>query len=175
MKDSEHHWKKLLKYLADREYPICDVDDESKGILTYISGDYVSLRLFVWLDKKSKTLDARWYYPTNVPLNKHHIVLDLMNRLNYRILYGGFIMDPEDGFLIFRISVPISDTDFVNERLDKVFGVGLCAADEEYPKFMSVIYGEPTAGEVLEGKGQPQLKIVDSSNKNDNQEEKVGE
>jgi hypothetical protein len=162
MLDFELLWEQLLKYFADREYNICNVDDEDKVVFIYTNGDNVSLRLFAWLGTKSETLEARWYYPTCVPQNKRYVVLDLMNRLNYRIIYGGFLMNHEDGSLIFRISAPLFAANFVHDQLDNIFGVGLSAADEEYPKFMSLIYGNCTVEEVLEGEEQHQLRIVNS-------------
>lgn len=168
--DFELLWKQLLNYFTVRGYSLCNLEDEDKAVFIHLNGDNVSLRLFSWLGTKTENLEARWYYPTNVPRNKRLVVLDLMNRLNYTIIYGGFQMNPEDGGLMFRISLPLFTSNLVHEQLDEIFGIGLSAADEEYPKFMSLIYGSCSVEEVLEGKGQHQLRIVNSSKQEDDRE-----
>jgi hypothetical protein len=40
---------------------------------------------------------------------------------------------------------------------------GIWTADEHYPKFMYLIYGDRTVDEVLEGKEKPQLKLVEKT------------
>ena len=51
----------------------------------------------------------------------------------------------------------------IRDYLDNLMGRGIYLADEHYPKFMSLIYGNWSVDEVLEGKGQPQLHVVGSS------------
>jgi hypothetical protein len=159
--DFKTYWKNLLEYFEEEDWPLNDADNEEGTATTYTSGDNLTLRLFVWLDADTKILHLSWYYPNSVPPNRRHIVLDLLSRLNYRILVGKFVMNPEDGRLALRISYSVNGTGFSKDQFDSSIGWGVWTADDHYQKFMSLIYSNYTVDEVLEGRGKPQLKLVE--------------
>ena len=157
------YWENVLEYFEEEEWPLYEVDNENKTAVTYVRGDNATFRLFVWLDGESKVLNLGWFYPSNIPANKRHSVLDLLNRLNYRFIMGKLVMNPESGGLALRISVSVDGTRFSVGQFDSSINWGIWAADEFYPKFMSVIYGDYTVDEVLEGKEKPQLRLVEKA------------
>ena len=157
------YWENVLEYFEEEDWPLYEVDNENKTAVTYVRGDNATFRLFVWLDGESKVLNLAWYYPSNIPANKRHLILDLLNRLNYRFIMGKLVMNPESGGLALRISVSVDGTRFSVGQFDSSINWGIWAADEFYPKFMSVIYGDYTVDEVLEGKEKPQLRLVEKA------------
>jgi hypothetical protein len=157
------YWKKMLEYFEDEDWPLYDVDHEDRSAIAYMKGDHLTLRIFVWLDEGSKTLNLSWHYPNAVPRTKYHLILELMNQLNYRTFVGKFVMNANDGSLSYRISLPVKHLPFSKKHFEELIWRGMFAADEEYPKFMSLIYGGWTVDEVLEGKGQPYLQVVSPS------------
>ena len=76
---------------------------------------------------------------------------------------GKFIMGPEDGALSFRISVNVTGTRFSMGQFDSFMNSGVWTADEYYPKFMYLIYGDYTVDEVMEEKKKPQLRLVEKT------------
>jgi len=60
----------------------------------------------------------------------------------------------------FRISVSVKGARFSMEQFDSFMNAGIWTADEYYPKFMYLIYGDRTVDEVLEEEPRPQLRLV---------------
>jgi hypothetical protein len=130
-------------------------------VVTYIRGDNVTFRVFVWLAETSKTLNLSWVFPNSVPASRKAVILDLLDMLNYRVFVGKFIMNPDNGTLSFRISYTVKGSRFSMGQFDDFINWGIWRADEHYTKFMSLIYGDHTVDEVLEGKEKPQLRLVE--------------
>ena len=154
------YWKKITEYFEEVGFPLYEVADENGTAVTYIRGDNVTFRVFVWLDETSKTLNLSWVFPNSVPANKRPVVLDLLNLLNNRVFVGKFIMSPEDAILSLRISYTVKGSRFSKEQFDDFMNWGIWTADEHYPKFMHLIYGDYTVYEVLEEKIKPKLRLV---------------
>jgi len=154
------YWENIIEYFEEEDWPLYDVDDEGRTAITYIRGDNATFRVFVWLYEGSKILNLSWYFPSSVPVSRRHLIIDLLNRLNYQVFMGKFIMDPADGVLSFRISVSVQGTRFSMGQFDSFMNSGVWTADEYYPKFMYLIYGDRTVDEVLEEQPRPQLRLV---------------
>ena len=151
------YWEKIIEYFEEEDYPLSELNDEEKTAITYLRGDNATFRVFVWLAETSETLNMSWVFPNSVPASKKHLILDLLNRLNYRFLVGNFIMNPENGFLSYRISCTVKGTRFSAAHFEDCMNWGIWNADEHYLKFMHLIYGDYTVDEVLEEKKKPQL------------------
>ena len=76
---------------------------------------------------------------------------------------GKFVMYPEGGLLVFRISVNVTGTRFSMGQFDSFIQAGIWTTDEYYPKFMALIYGGDTVDQVLEGKERPQSRLVEKT------------
>ena len=157
------YWEKIIEYFEEENWSLYEIDDEKLRAVAYIRGNNATFRVFIWLFDEAKTLNLYWSFPSSVPSSKHHVVLDLLNRLNHRIFTGKFVMDPEDGSLFFRISVNVTGTRFSAGQFDSFINSGIWKADEHYPKFMHLIYGDYTVDEVLEEKKKPQLRLVEKT------------
>jgi len=157
------YWEKIIEYFEEEDWPLYEIDDEKRTAIAYIRGDNATYRVFVWLSELSKTLYISWASPNIVPAIRRHVIPDLLNRLNHRILMGKFVMDPEDGLLTFQIGVSVTGTRFSMGQFDSFMNSGIWTADEHYQKFMYLIYGDRTVDEVLEGKEKPQLKLVEKT------------
>jgi hypothetical protein len=72
-------------------------------------------------------------------------------------------MNPENGVLSFRISNTVVGARFSAGQFDDCMNWGIWTADEHYPKFMHLIYGDYTVDEVLEEKKKPQLRLVEKT------------
>ena len=154
------YWKKIVEYFEEVGFSLYEVADESRTAVTYIRGDNVTFRVFIWLAGTSKTLNLSWVFPNSVPASKKPVVLDLLNILNNEVLVGKFIMSPENGILSLRISYTVRGSRFSKDQFDDFMNWGIWTADEHYPKFMHLIYGDYTVYEVLEEKIRPKLRLV---------------
>ena len=76
---------------------------------------------------------------------------------------GKFIMNPNNGVLSFRISYTVKGSPFSMGQFDDFLNWGIWTADEHYPKFMHLIYGDYTVDEVMEEKKRPQLRLVEKT------------
>ena len=157
------YWEKIIEYFEEENYSLSEVDDEDKTAVFYIRGDNVTFRVFVWLAETSKTLNVSWVFPNSVPASRKHLVFELLNLLNYRVFVGKFIMNPESGSLSLRISYTVKGSHFSMGQFDDFLNWGIWTADEHYPKFMHLIYGDYTVDEVLEEKKKPQLRLVEKT------------
>jgi hypothetical protein len=157
------YWEKIIEYFEEEDWPLSEVDDEERTAVSYIRGDNVTFRVFVWLAEGSKTLNLTWVFPNRVPASRKHLILDLLNLLNYRVFVGKFIMNPESGALCFRISYTVKGSRFFREQFDDLVTWRIWTADEHYPKFMHLIYGDYTVDEVMEEKKKPQLRLVEKT------------
>jgi hypothetical protein len=157
------YWEKIIEYFEEEDWPLYEVDDEGWTAITYIRGDHASFRVFIWLEGQSKVLNLSWYFPSSVPSSKCHLILDLLNRLNHNFMMGKFVMDPSNGGLAFRISTSVNGARFSMSQFDSMMNCGVWRADEHYPKFMYLIYGDYTVDEVLEEKKKPQLRLVEKT------------
>ncbi|KPK14241.1 MAG: hypothetical protein AMK69_29215 [Nitrospira bacterium SG8_3] len=126
------YWENIIGYFEEEDWPLYEVN--------------------VWLHGESETLSLSWYFQSSAPSSKRHLILNLLNTLNYKLIMGKFAMNPEDGGLAFRISASVTGTRFSTGYFESLWNWGIWRADEHYPKFMSLIYGDHTVDEVLEGK-----------------------
>ena len=154
------YWKKIIEYFEEVGFSLYDVNVESRAAVTYIRGDNVTFRVFIWLAETSKTLNLSWVFPNSVPASRKPVVLDQLNILNNEVFVGKFIMSPENGILSLRISYTVKGSRFSKEQFDDFMNWGIWTADEHYPKFMHLIYGDYTVWEVLEEKIRPKLRLV---------------
>jgi hypothetical protein len=157
------YWEKIIEYLEEEDYPLSELNDEDKTVVTYLRGDNATFRVFVWLAETSETLNMSWVFPNSVPASRKHLVLNLLNRLNYRYLVGKFIMNPENGTLSYRISYTVKGTRFFMAHFEDCMNWGIWNADEHYLKFMHLIYGDYTVDEVLAEKKKPPLRLVEKT------------
>jgi hypothetical protein len=157
------YWEKIIEYFEEEDWPLSELDDEGRTVVSYIRGDNVTFRVFVWLAETSKTLNLSWVFPNSVPASRKHLILDLLNLLNYRVFVGKFIMNPESGSLSFRISYTVKGSRFSMAQFDDFMNWGIWTADEHYPKFMHLIYGDYTVDEVMAEKKKPQLRLVEKT------------
>ena len=172
--NSKLYWENIIGHFEEGGWPLYEVNDEERTAITYIRGDNATFRVFVWLHGESETLSLSWYFQTSASLAKRHLVLDLLNHLNYKLIMGKFAMNPEDGGLAFRISASVTGTRFSKDHFESLINYGVWRADEHYPKFMSLIYGDQTVDEVLESKDKPQLRLVDKQNSRAGSSKKMG-
>jgi hypothetical protein len=157
------YWEKIIEYFEEENWPLYELDDEKRTAVAYTRGDNTTFRFHVWLNELSKTLNLSWLFPSSVSFSRRHVILDLLNELNCRTFMGKFVMYPEGGLLVFRISVNVTGTRFSMGQFDSFIQAGIWTTDEYYPKFMALIYGGDTVDQVLEGKERPQSRLAEKA------------
>jgi hypothetical protein len=159
----KRYWEEIIGSLEEEGFTLYNVDDEGLQAVMLIKWDNTTFRLFIWLDEESKNFNLCWYFLDTVPSNKIHMVLDLLNRLNYGLQWGKFVMHPDNGTLAFRLALPMTAERFSLALFADLLRKGSSVANENHPKFMNMIYGDYTAVEVPEEKKKPQLRLVEKT------------
>lgn len=77
-----------------------------------------------------------------------------LNRINYRLAYGNFEMDPEDGELRFRTTVE-SGKGLDDEMFERVLNGNLNAADRHFAPLMAIAFGGAGPEHVVEMADRP--------------------
>jgi hypothetical protein len=160
-------WDYLLKYFYDDGWQLCKVEEDRMRVHGHLIKKNVHMTVCVWLEEEPLSLNVDLLYPNAVPKHRRHAVLDLINRLNYDITFGKFLMYHEDGSLLFNTAEPIYDLKLIPVQLNALIGRGSSAADDHYPKFMHLIYGDFTVKQAMENNARPHLKLVYPCEEND--------
>jgi hypothetical protein len=89
------------------------------------------------------------FYPARAPEARRAATAEAINRINQRLVFGNFEMDPEDGEIRFRTTVEAPST-MDDTLFDRVFHSNLSAADRYFPALMAVAYGNSAPASVLD-------------------------
>ena len=60
------YWEKIIEYFEEEDYPLSELNDEEKTVVSYLRGDNATFRVFVWLAETSETLNMSWVFPNSV-------------------------------------------------------------------------------------------------------------
>lgn len=80
-------------------------------------------------------------YPFNVPENQIQRIATLLVYVNWGLLLGNMEMDPRDGELRFRVSIPVEDSDVTMQQIKRMVGVSLAMVDRYFTAVTGTIFG----------------------------------
>ena len=131
---NEQNWK--FRKIPEKEVIICN-----------LRGTEASFTLIIHPREEKSVLLIQTQAENNVPEGKRLMVVDFLNRLNYRMQVGNFEMDMEDGEFRFRTSIDIEGGTLTTAMIRNLIQVGMVMMDRAYPYIMGIIYGGITATE----------------------------
>ena len=88
-------------------------------------------------------------YPVFVPENRRGAVIDALNRINHRLIYGSFEMDPDDGEIRVRTTVE-SGQGLGDDLFERVLNSNLNVSDRHFAPLMAVAFGNVDPEHVVE-------------------------
>ncbi len=88
-------------------------------------------------------------YPVFVPEGRRTAVLEAINRINYRLIYGNFELDLSDGELRIRTVVE-SDAEIPDSMMERAFHSNLSTADKFFGPIIGIAFGNISPEIVLD-------------------------
>jgi hypothetical protein len=114
----------------------------SNGVIkTGIKGNNLSWNVYIRIDEDRKLITIQSVMPLCVSDSQMLNIADLLNRINYQILFGKWCLDNEDGE-ISHITTQLSDAEhFTKKELDILFDTNFRSVDSIFPAIANVNFG----------------------------------
>jgi hypothetical protein len=118
-------------------------DQENEVVDYKITTDNTSYRQRLVPLEDDELLVAITNFPIMVPEDKRYIFANIINKINYTLLLGYFVMDAEDGELTFRVSCPLDDG-AINETIVKVvISNSIHTIEQYFQEFLAALSALP--------------------------------
>ncbi|MDM8007631.1 MAG: YbjN domain-containing protein [Phycisphaerae bacterium] len=89
----------------------------------------------------SGTLCVVTHVPVVIPEGRRTAMAELIARINYDLLVGGFALNLSDGNLHFRITMPLADAELTQEQFDRLIGTSLWTVERYFKAVCRLLYG----------------------------------
>lgn len=86
----------------------------------------------------------------SVPITHRQECTELLNMINWKLIFGNFEMDPSDGELTFRATYCLCDSGMSLEQFKHGFNNCMLTALHNYPLFQKLIWTNTTAEKIFE-------------------------
>lgn len=130
--------KKMFIEYCEKEGILFEELDENSVQVVY-HGKHANYITHVMVMVQSQALLIHTHFPINIPKEKQEELLQLINKINMRIIMGSFVYDPENDMLMFRTSV-YEEGSVLNDRLfDIVLFGNLMVIDKYFPEIARLI------------------------------------
>ena len=104
---------------------------------------YPAARFLVTISvRDTATLCVVTQMPVVVPEDRRPAVAELIARINYGLLLGGFALDLSDGELHFRVTMPLADAELTQDQFDRLMGASLWSAQRYHKAVCRLLYGD---------------------------------
>lgn len=86
----------------------------------------------------------------NAPLEKKNAMLELINALNSKLLFGNFEMDLEEGEIRFKTSISYKNFKLNHEILEEIIMTNIVIMDRSLPAIMGLMFGDISIEKAIE-------------------------
>ncbi len=86
----------------------------------------------------------------NTPADKKRLMLELLNALNYKLFFGNFEMDSEDGEIRLRTSISFKNLKLNQDFIKELIMTNIVAMDNSLPSIMGLMFGDISVSEAIE-------------------------
>jgi|LakMenE01Jun11ns_1017448.scaffolds.fasta_scaffold9933578_3 hypothetical protein len=131
-------------YLINNEITF-DTNFESNLFIIPMSGDSGRWNAKVYTSGHDNILSIRTEFPFVTPEGTIVKTIDLLNRLNKKILIGKFYLFPEDGVVVYENNHYIGDRDLLDSEIEFILSLAYRMTNMAFNDLASVIFsnGEP--------------------------------
>lgn len=116
-------------------------EKDGKVFRLLIESEQADFPVYIIADKKTELLSIIGFFPVRIPLEDRDRMYRFINELNFKTLVGAFVINPDDGALVFCQTNNV-DGGIVNKELVKA---SLCQVDHRlrnnYGDIMKAIFG----------------------------------
>ncbi len=82
------------------------------------------------------------HMPQVIPEQRRTAVAELIARINYGLVIGGFALSLSDGSLHFRVTLPLADAELTQEQFDRLIGASLWTVQRYHKAVCRLLYGD---------------------------------
>lgn len=134
----------MHNYLINNEISF-DTNSESNLFIIPMSGDSGRWSAKVYTSGHDNILSIRTEFPFVTPEGIIVKTIDLLNRLNKKILIGKFYLFPEDGVVVYENNHYIGDRDLLDSEIEFILSLAYRMTNMAFNDLASVIFsnGEP--------------------------------
>jgi len=123
----------------------CHADFEKKFLGFAMRGETAVYKIKWCITHEDEMLQMEICFPIQPRDQKiQPLILETLNRANYKLVVGHFAMDLADSEIIYHLSCPISEAGLEDHMIGRLFGTALAASDLYFTALMRVIYGGHT-------------------------------
>ncbi len=152
----------------------CHADFEKKFLGFAMSGETAVYKVKWTITHEDQILQMEICLPIQPRDEKiRPLVLETLNRANYKLVLGHFSMDLYDGEIIFHLACPISEAGLEDRIIGRLFGTALATSDLYFAALMRVIYGGHTPEDAVYLADLPSHSESVSENKSSETAEKA--
>ncbi len=136
-------------FLKSQDWQFTQV--EGKNILIFgIGGTNGSFQCIVDLMEADKRLDFYSVCAANTPANKSQAMLQLINGLNYRLFFGNFEMDLQEGEIRLRTSISFKHIELNEKFIEELVMSNIITMDKSLPAIVGLMYKDYSVDKALE-------------------------
>lgn len=121
--------------------------DEKGLVRTGITSDSNSYEIFLLGNDDRLSVVVR--QGTKVPEKQRRSVAELFSRINFKMKYGHFDLDFDDGEVRYDITIPVETTGVSIQTVKLVFHSALSAMHHHFPALMAVAFGAQSPEQAL--------------------------
>jgi hypothetical protein len=139
----------IKEFLKDQDWQFTQVKD--KNILLFgIGGKNGNFQCIADLIHEENRLIFFSVCGANTPESKRNDMLQLLNALNYKLFFGNFEMDLENGEIRYRTSVSFKHIELNQNFIEEFIMSNIVTMDKSLPSLVGVMFGEISAEKALE-------------------------
>lgn len=131
--------EKVLELFRAKEWDF-ELDEENHLVRSGINGDNGEWKIVISPSDEDEVCLMLSIFPQRCPEHRRVACAELLARINYGMLVGGFEMDFKTGRINFKTSHPFAKGQLDTELLSRVVGFNLNCMDKHLPAIMSVMY-----------------------------------
>jgi hypothetical protein len=122
-----------------------DANSDSNLFIIPMSGDFGRWNAKVYTSGHDNILSIRTEFPFVTPEGTLVKTIDLLNRLNKKILIGKFYLFPEDGVVVYENNHYIGDRDLLDSEIEFILSLAYRMTNMAFNDLASVLFsnGEP--------------------------------
>ena len=141
---------KIIKdFLKAQEWQFTQV--EGKNVLLFgIGGKNGNFQCIADLIDEDNKLIFFSVCGANTPESKRQDMLQLLNDLNYKLFFGNFEMDLQDGEVRFRTSISFKHFELNQGFIEELIMSNIVTMDKSLPSIVGLMFGEISVQKALE-------------------------
>jgi hypothetical protein len=139
----------IKDFLESQQWQFTQV--KGKDVLLFgISGINGNFQCIADLSEEKKEFIFFSVCGANTPPDKRQMMLELLNILNYRLFFGNFEMDVEDGEVRFRASISFDNIELNQNFIEELIMTNIMTMDKSLPSIIGLMFGDLSIERALE-------------------------